>query len=80
VSELEPDYAAMTFEQLVQELETLTNRMAAGTTGIEQAADDYERAGRVHALAAERLARIQKRIEAMSGATEGSATTEGREE
>ena len=51
-----------TFEQLVTELEALTDRMAAGDIGIEEATTLYEEAGRLHALAADRLARVQERI------------------
>ena len=39
--------------------------MAAGDIGIEEAADLYERAGALHALAGERLARVQARIESL---------------
>ncbi len=56
-------YEAMTYEQLVEALEVMTDRMAAGDIGIEEAADLYEKAGHLHALAAERLARVQERIE-----------------
>lgn len=52
----------MTYEQLVDALEQLTHRMADGDVGIEEAVDLYERAGRLHAQAAERLAGIQERI------------------
>ena len=52
-----------TFEELVAELEALTDRMAAGDIGIEEATALYEEAGRLHALASERLARVQQRIE-----------------
>jgi exodeoxyribonuclease VII small subunit len=52
-----------TFEELVAELEALTDRMAAGDIGIEAATALYEEAGKLHALAAERLAKVQERIE-----------------
>jgi exodeoxyribonuclease VII small subunit len=55
--------AEPTYEQLVAQLEALTARMASGDIGIEEAADLYEEAGRLHAAAAERLARVQERIE-----------------
>jgi exodeoxyribonuclease VII small subunit len=61
---------ALTYEQLVTKLEELTARMASGDIGIEEAADLYEEAGRLHALAAERLARVQERIEHLRGAAE----------
>ena len=57
----------MTFEQLVAELELLTERMASGDIGIEEVADLYETAERLHALAAERLAKVQARIDALAG-------------
>jgi exodeoxyribonuclease VII small subunit len=57
-------FEAMTFEELVATLEELTDRMASGQIGIEEAADLYEQAERLHGLAAERLARVQARIEA----------------
>ena len=60
------DESGLTFEQLVEELERTIERMAAGQIGIEEATDLYERAGRLHALAAERLARIQERIERLT--------------
>jgi len=56
-------YDAMSFEQLLEELESLTRRMAAGDIGIEEAAELYERAGALHALAAQRLAGVQERID-----------------
>jgi exodeoxyribonuclease VII small subunit len=66
----EPD--SRTFEDLMTELEAVTERLAAGDLGIEAAADLYERAERLHALATERLAQVQARVEAM---TAGSVPT-----
>ena len=68
----------LSYEQLVERLESLVNQMAAGDIGIEQVADLYERAGRLHALAAERLARVQSRIEALAedGQPGGSQPTD----
>ncbi len=62
----DPDEQSMTYEELVEALEQLTQRMADGDVGIEEAVDLYERAGRLHALAAERLARVQQRIERLA--------------
>ena len=56
------DVSSMTYEKLVDSLEELTHRMADGEVGIEEAVELYERAGRLHAQAAERLAGIQERI------------------
>ena len=57
----------MTYEQLVDALEQLTQRMADGQIGIEEAVELYERAGRLHSLASERLARVQERIDRLTG-------------
>ena len=54
------------FEELMAELEEITERLAAGDLGIEAAADLYERAERLHAQAAERLAQVQARVEALT--------------
>jgi exodeoxyribonuclease VII small subunit len=58
---------ARTFEQLVDELEATIARMASGNLGIEEVTDLYERAGRLHAEATERLAAISARIEKLTG-------------
>lgn len=50
------------FEELMDALEALTARLAQGDLGIEQAADLYEQAERLHALASERLAKVQERV------------------
>ena len=57
----------MTFEQLVDELESTIARMAGGSLGIEEVTALYERAGRLHALASERLTAISARIEKLTG-------------
>jgi exodeoxyribonuclease VII small subunit len=51
----------------VAELEAVTERLAAGDLGIEAAADLYAEALRLHALASERLAQVQARVEALAG-------------
>ena len=61
-----------TFEQLLDELEAMTRRMAAGDIGIEEAAALYERAGELHARATERLARVQERIERLAADAGGA--------
>jgi len=58
--------AGRTFEDLMTELEAVTERLAAGDLGIEAAADLYEQAERLHALASERLAQVQARVEALT--------------
>jgi exodeoxyribonuclease VII small subunit len=66
MAEPSPDYGAMSYEQLVEALEALTNRLASDDLGIEDAADLYEEAGRLHALATERLAKVRERIERLT--------------
>lgn len=56
----------MSYEQLVEALEELTDRMADGKVGIEEAVDLYERAARLRALAEERLAQVRQRVERLS--------------
>ncbi len=66
-------YESMSYEQLVEALERLTQRMADGQIGIEEAAELYERAKHLEALARERLERVQQRIEALAD-EEGDGT------
>lgn len=63
---LHADPASLTYEALVDALEALTDRMASGSIGIEEAADLYERAGALHAAALERLARVRERIDRLA--------------
>jgi exodeoxyribonuclease VII small subunit len=60
------DLSALTFEQLLERLEDITRRMAAGDIGIEAVTDLYEKAGRLHAEAAERLERVRLRLDALA--------------
>ena len=65
--------AETTFEELMAELESLTAQLAAGDLGIEAAADVYERAEKLHALATERLERVRARVEGLTGSPGPSA-------
>jgi exodeoxyribonuclease VII small subunit len=65
---------ALTFEQLVDELERTIEQMASGALGIEEVTDLYERAGKLHAAASDRLARIQARIETLTGGVDAPGT------
>jgi exodeoxyribonuclease VII small subunit len=69
MAEASPDDAALSYEELVEALERVTNRLASGDLGIEDAADLYEEAGRLHALASERLEKVQQRIERLQDVT-----------
>jgi exodeoxyribonuclease VII small subunit len=59
------DLDTVTYEQLVEALEAIITRMAAGDIGIEEVADLYEQAGRLHAQAAARLEGVRRRIEGL---------------
>ena len=61
----DPD-ANRSFEDLMAELEQVTETLASGELGIEAATDLYERAQRLHALATDRLVQVQQRIERLS--------------
>lgn len=60
------DVDALTFEQLLDELERTIDRMANGALGIEEVTDLYERAGKLHDAATRRLASVQERIESLT--------------
>jgi exodeoxyribonuclease VII small subunit len=64
------DLDQLTFEQLLAALEALTERMAAGDIGIEEATALYERAGVLHAAASARLAAVEERVERLRSASE----------
>ena len=64
------DLNGLTYEELVERLESLVNKMAGGDIGIEEVADLYEEAGRLHAAAAERLERVKRRVEGLVGGSE----------
>lgn len=59
-----------TFEELMADLEDVTAKLADGELGIEAAADLYERAEQLHALATARLAQVRTRVEGL-GRQEG---------
>ena len=64
----DPD--AMSYEDLVTALEGLTERMASGSIGIEEAAQLYELAGSLHTAALARLEAVQERINRMRNAAD----------
>ena len=66
------DLSGLTFEQLLERLEGITRRMAAGDIGIEAVTDLYEEAGRLHAEAAERLERVRRRLESLADTPPGA--------
>ena len=64
-----------TFEELMAELEAVTDRLATGELGIEAAVDLYERAERLHAQATARLAQVQARVEALTSSSRADAAS-----
>jgi exodeoxyribonuclease VII small subunit len=60
------------FEQLVEELERITDQLAGGELGIEAATDLYEQAQHLHELASTRLAQVQARIDRLRGGPSGA--------
>lgn len=65
MTDTDPD-EGRTFEELMAELEQVTELLATGEVGIEAATDLYERAQQLHTLASERLARVQERVDRLS--------------
>ena len=59
--------APSTFEEIMAELEAVTEQLAAGDLGIEAAAELYERAERLHAEATGRLDQVRARVEGLTG-------------
>lgn len=57
------EFAEHSFEELLAMLEDVTRRMESREIGIEQAADLYEQAGRLHRAAVARLDFVEQRIE-----------------
>ncbi len=56
----------LTYEQIVERLEAVTAQLAAGTAGIEAAADLFEQAQKLHAAASARLDQVRKRLDALA--------------
>lgn len=65
----DPIEEEMRYEQIVEQLEAVTEQLAGGSVGIEAAADLYEKAGRLHAVAAARLDAVRQRLESLDGVT-----------
>lgn len=67
MSDPTPPSEEPSFEDLVADLEAVVRRMGAPEIGIEQAADLYERATKLHDLATARLEAVEARIAQLSG-------------
>jgi len=59
------ELGALSFEALLEKLESLVAQLSSGEVGIEAAADLYEQAGLVYAEAKRRLDAVQARIDAL---------------
>lgn len=58
-----------TFEEIMAELEAVTEQLAAGEVGIEAAAELYERAERLHAQATQRLDQVRARVDGLTASS-----------
>ncbi len=61
------DAGDLSFEELMEALEAITEQLASGDLGIERSADLYEEAERLHGLARQRLDQVQARISRLAG-------------
>jgi len=59
------ELADLSFEALLEKLESLVAQLSSGEVGIEASADLYEQAGLVYAEAKGRLDAVQARIDAL---------------
>lgn len=57
------DLDELSFEELLERLESLVAKLSSGEVGIEAAADLYEESGRVYSAAKGRLDAVQARIQ-----------------
>lgn len=64
------DDSGRSFEELLAELEAITEQLAAGDLGIEASAELFERAEQLHALASARLAQVRARVERLADPTD----------
>lgn len=67
------EHDALTYEQIVERLEAITDQLGRGEIGIEEAATLYEEAGRLHAEASARLARVETRIAELRATSDPAA-------
>ncbi|MBA2608052.1 MAG: exodeoxyribonuclease VII small subunit [Actinobacteria bacterium] len=56
----------LTYEQIVEKLESVTAQLSAGDAGIEAATDLFEEAQRLHAAASARLDQVRQRLDALT--------------
>ena len=68
-----PSLGDLSFEEILEELESVTRQIESREIGIETATDLYERAGLLHTAATNRLASVEARIKAIDDARGGTA-------
>lgn len=73
-----PELDAMSFEELVAELERVAAAMDSGDIGIEHAAELYTRAAALHAAATARLAQVHERLADLRAGDGGGADAPAR--
>jgi exodeoxyribonuclease VII small subunit len=73
---LPDDIASMTFEQALQELETVVARLEGGRVGLEESIEMYTRGAQLKQHCSAKLADAQARIEKVVVAGDGSLSTQ----
>ena len=66
----ETDLSGFTFEQLVEQLDVLSDQMASPTVGIEAVSGLFVEAGRVKAEAERRLAKVRDQVEQLTASAD----------
>jgi exodeoxyribonuclease VII small subunit len=64
---LDPEIAALGFEEAVEELQTIIEQMEQGKTGLEDSLKDYARGDQIIRRCRQILDAAEARIEAISG-------------
>lgn len=69
---LPPDIAAMSFEDALQELESIVRELEAGNAGLDESIAIYGRGAQLKRHCAEKLAEAKMRVDRISMAGDGS--------
>ena len=75
-SEVEPDIAAMSFEQALEELERIVQRLEQGRTTLDEAIASYERGAMLKRHCEAKLRDAREKVERISLDSSGEARTE----
>jgi len=68
------DVAAMTFEQALDELETLVRRLESGDVELDESIAAYERGARLKAHCERKLAEARQKVETIARTPDGGVT------